>query len=136
MDRIRFNADPNPALLVNADLDTDPGLDFPNKLQLEKVCFCFSLGLHKGRPSYRRSLYPLKGIITSKIVIKFHVWVSFAPSIRIQPTNMNADPCRSGSGTPKLVLSHRTLIQARIQNQDFDKAEPGSAKKYGSATLV
>ncbi len=73
------------------------------KLQLEiqlsfswsKIAIYLSLGLHKGRPSYRRSLQPSKENIqhfkTWKLCIFFYFYGSFLPSwIRIR--NLNADP--------------------------------------------
>jgi hypothetical protein len=67
--RISFNADPDPAFFANAD--PGPGFWWPKigkKLQLiqkfvfvwSKFAFYLSLGLRKGRPSYRRSLHSSK----------------------------------------------------------------------------
>jgi hypothetical protein len=55
-----------------------------------KLAVYLSLGLHEGRPSYRTSLQPSKGKITSKHKIVLHFFLllwSFSPSwirIRIQ----------------------------------------------------
>jgi hypothetical protein len=69
---IGFSADPNPALLIKADPVPypDPGFDGQKfkKSIAEKSCFSIktcnlSLGLQKGRPSYRKSLQPSKAKI-------------------------------------------------------------------------
>ncbi len=72
-----------------------------------------SIGLHEGRPSYRRSLQPQKKTSgTSKLYISSIFEGQFLPTwtrIWIYPTNINGDPCdririRSGS-TP--VVPHK-----------------------------
>jgi hypothetical protein len=62
-----------------------------------KTTIYLSLGLHKGRPSYRRSLQPSKKNIqhfkTWKFCTFFYFCGSFSPSwIRIRIRNLNADP--------------------------------------------
>jgi hypothetical protein len=77
-----------------------------------KIAIYLSLGLHKGRPSYRRSLHPSKeNIWHFKTGIFFTFEGHLGPpgsrsgscpmriQIRIQPTKMNADPCGSRSAT-------------------------------------
>jgi hypothetical protein len=108
-----FNADldtdPDPAFFLIAD--PDPGYGsrvwWPNIEKIyswkfnfyhleQKLLFFLSLGLHKGRPSYRRSLQPSKENIQylkpwKFWTFKFYFCVSFLPSwIRIR--NLNADP--------------------------------------------
>ncbi len=102
-----FNADsdPDPAFFLIAD--PDPGFDDLKwkKLQMiknyiffgSKTTIYLSLGLHKGRPSNRRSLQPLKENIqhfkTWKFCTFFYFCASFLPSwIRIRISNLNADP--------------------------------------------
>jgi hypothetical protein len=69
-----LNTDPDPAFQVNPDpvpdLDPNSGFWWPKmtkKIKLKKIIFFkskiaiyLSLGLHNGRPSYRRSLQPSK----------------------------------------------------------------------------
>ncbi len=65
----------------------------------------FQLGLHKWRPSYRRSLHPPKENVQHFKTWNFFTFsVSFCPPgsafpmlIWIQPTKVNADPYGSGS---------------------------------------
>ncbi len=107
-----FNADPDtdpdPAFFIIADPDSGSGsrLLWPKidkKLLLKKKLNFFgskttiylSLGLHKERPSYRRSLQPSKENIqylkTWKFWTFFYFCGLFLPSwIRIR--NLNADP--------------------------------------------
>ncbi len=126
-----FNADPDtdPDLAFFLIADPDPGSGsrllwskIDKKLLLKKklnffgskTTICLSLGLHKGRPSYRRSLQPSKENIqywkTWKFWIFFSFCGSFLPSwIRIRihnlnadpdpATQINADPCGSGYGS-------------------------------------
>ena len=106
--------------------DPDPGFDdlkFKKFIAGNLISFSWSkiaiylfLGLHKGRPSYRRSLQPSKENIqylkTWKFWTFFNFCGSFLPSwirIRIRnlnadpdpdpATQINADPCGSGSKT-------------------------------------
>jgi hypothetical protein len=74
--------DPDTAFYVNADADPDPGL-------------------HKGRPSNRRSLYPSKKHLALQKLNSGppESGSVFPMLIRIQPTKMNAAPCGSGSAT-------------------------------------
>ncbi len=108
-----FNADPDtdpdPAFFLIADPDSgfripdpDPGFD---DLKLKKnlifsfwstIAIYLSLGLHKRRPSYKRSLQPSKENIqhfkTWKFWTFFYFCGSFLPSwIRIRIRNLNAD---------------------------------------------
>jgi hypothetical protein len=70
------------------------------KFKAEKTTIYLSLGLYKGRPSYRRSLQ------SSKENMKFlnfflFLWVIFAllDQVPHSATQINADPCGSGSAT-------------------------------------
>ncbi len=70
---------------------------------LSKIAIYLSLGLHKGRSCYRRSL-ALKNLNFLHFCESFGPPGSesgsvFAMRIRILPTKMNADPCGSGSAT-------------------------------------
>ncbi len=76
-------------------LDPDPVF----KSSGSHIAMYLSLGLHKGRPSYRRSLPPSKKNIqhfkTWTFLIFYLFFGSFLPSwIRIQPTSIQ---CGSGS---------------------------------------
>jgi hypothetical protein len=115
-----FNADPDPAFFSNCSSGFRiriQGLMTENwkKLQLKKKLIFFlgskttiylSLGLHKGGQSYRRSLQPSKKNIqhykTWKLSTFFiFLWVIF-PLLDPDPdpaTQINADPCGSGSET-------------------------------------
>ncbi len=84
---------------LNTDLDTDPGFWWP---KIEKIyswkknikkCYhtiiYLSLDLHKGSPSYKRSLQPLQrehsALQNMKFLYFFHFFVSFLSSwIRIR----------------------------------------------------
>ncbi len=89
---------------------------------LIKIAIYLSLGLHKGRPSYRRSLQFSKENIQHfkrwKFCPFFYFFGSFLPSwIRISnlyadpdpdpAAQINADPCGSGSGYGSETLSTR-----------------------------
>jgi hypothetical protein len=116
---IGFNADldrdPDPVFFVNADPDPEPDPGFwwqkigKNYSRKQLVFFLYlklqflSLGLHKGRPSYRRSLHPFKentSHFKTKIFFTFFLGLFGPPGsgslfpmrIRIQPTKMIADP--------------------------------------------
>ena len=80
---------------------------------MDQTTIYLSLGLHKGRPSYRRSLQPSKKNIqdfkTWKFCTFFYFCGQFFPSwsrirnLNADPdpdpaTQINADPCGSGSG--------------------------------------
>jgi hypothetical protein len=95
-----------------------------------KISINLSLGLHKGRPSYcRRSLQPSKENIQHFKAWKFSfflfLWVIFALLIRIRnlnadldpdpATQINADPCGSGSAT--LLPTHTALCTEQNRNQ-------------------
>ncbi len=69
-DSLNPGRDPDPAFQVNPDPDlgflwlkTEEKIQLTNFLNIflwSKIVICLSLGLHKGRPSYRRSLHPPK----------------------------------------------------------------------------
>jgi hypothetical protein len=100
---IGFSADPDPAFFVRSKVLIDDQ-KLEKKFAAENVLHIFlikkcnllipSLGLYKGRPSYRRSLHPSKKKTSSTQNLNFlHFCGSFWPSwIRNQPTKMNADP--------------------------------------------
>ncbi len=126
-----FNADPDtdpdPEFYLIADPDSGSGSrvwwsKIEKNLLLEilflfsrsKIAIYLSLGLHKGRPSYRRSLQPSKENIQHfkrwKFCPFFNFFGSFLPSwIRIRIRNLyadpdpaaqiNADPCGPGYGS-------------------------------------
>jgi hypothetical protein len=95
--------------------DPDPGFDDLKwkKITAEKNIYFFfgskttiylSQGLHKGRPSYRRSLLTLKreypALQNMKILSFFlFLWVIFALLDPDPATQINADPSGSGSET-------------------------------------
>ncbi len=65
-----------------------------------KIAIYLSVGLHKGRPSYRRSLQPQKSTSDMKFLNFFlFFWVIFAL----------LDPDQSGSGSETLKLVWRSL---------------------------
>jgi hypothetical protein len=87
----------------------------------QKLQFTIFLGLHKGRPSYRRSLQPSKENIQYLKTWKFWTFFYFCGSflsswIRIRnlnavpdpdpATQINADPCGSGYGSGSETLPH------------------------------
>ncbi len=70
-----FNADPDtdPALFLIAD--PDPGFWWPKIekiLKLKKIAIYLSLGLYKGRPSYRRNFSFQKKASSNSKNMKFH----------------------------------------------------------------
>ena len=86
----------------------------------QKIAIYLSLGLHKGRPSYRKSLHPSKENIQYLQNIKIldfflFLWVIFA---LLDPdpdpaTQINADPCGSGSETlEKADITHIHMRKA------------------------
>jgi hypothetical protein len=94
------DTNPDPALQVNPDPDKNRIQGFDDqKLQKfffffffrSEIAICLSLGLHKGRPNYRRSLQPSKEITSIqkiKFVNCFLFSGSFLPSwIRIRNTD-------------------------------------------------
>jgi hypothetical protein len=72
-----------------------------------KIAIYLSLGLYKGRPSYRRSLQPSKRTSSNskhEISLPYFLWVIFA---LLDPdpdpaTQIIADPCGFGSGSATL----------------------------------
>ncbi len=81
----------------------------------EKLQFMYlSLGLHKERPSTtNRRLHTFKterpGLQNMKFLNFFLFLWLFLPSwiqIRIQPTKINVDPCRSGSRSEALLITY------------------------------
>jgi hypothetical protein len=81
---------------------------------LIKIAIYLSLGLHKGRLSYKRSLQPSKENIQHfkkrNCFPFFYICGTFLPSwirIRLQLTKINADPCWSGYGSEILVLLNK-----------------------------
>ncbi len=141
-----FNADPDtdpdPAFFLIADPDSGSGSririqDFMTKnwkkITAEKKLNFFGskttiylfLGLHKGRPWYRRSLQLSKENIQFLKTWKFwtfflFLWVIFA-LLDQDPdpaTQINADPCGSGYGSEtlddrKLQICYRRKVMAR-----------------------
>ncbi len=116
--RIGFNADLDPAFLVKADSDADPNSDPCSvrvmmtknckKLQQEKfrfywskVAIYLSLGLHKGRPSYRIIIYPSKESIQH-----FKTWISFTFFV-----GHFCFLCGSGSCRPKMNVDTSGYLQ-------------------------
>jgi hypothetical protein len=106
---IGYIADPDLAFLVNADPDPDGyrvlttkvckifqlKIQFFNKRKLQ-----FSLCLHEGRLSYRRSLQPSKYAVSSLFSVND---VIFVP-----PDPKPADYDQSGSGSTTLVSKEET----------------------------
>ncbi len=105
-----------------------------NKFFGSKTTIYLSQGLHKGRPSYRRSLQPSKQNIqylkTWKFWTFFNFCGSFLPSwIRIRIRNLNADPdpdpatqinadlCGSGSGSETLFSAPTEFICQRSSSE-------------------
>ncbi len=128
--RIGFNADP----------DLDPGFWWQKIIKInswtcftkyffdQKLLFTYpgSLSLHKGRPSYRRSLHPQKRTSsTSKLESSSLLWVHFGPP----ESNTDPDPadqieCGSGSTTLTLTaLPYHPFTGITIH---FNKEEIGS----------
>jgi hypothetical protein len=77
-----------------------------------KIAIYLTLGHHKGRPSYRRSLQPSKENIQHFKILSLTFfflgsvlpsWLPFPMRIRIQRTKINADPCGFGSVSKTLV---------------------------------
>jgi hypothetical protein len=96
------------------------------KFLLIKNALYLSLGLHKGRPSYRRSLHPSKEISrTKKFELSSHLWGHFCPPesgsgsvfpmwirILIRPSKMNGEPRGSGLGSGSTTLAElHTVIK-------------------------
>ncbi len=101
---------PDPAFQVNPDPDTDPG--FWRKKYIwnfvfffwSKIAIYWSVGLHKGRPSYRRSLQPSKENIQHikrwNLLTVFYFSAPFTPSwIRIPIQGPHWIRIQSGSTT-------------------------------------
>ncbi len=78
-----------------------------------KIAIYLSLGLHRGCTSYKRSLQPSKENIqhfkTWNLYFFLNLWVIFA--LLDPPTQINADPCRSGSTTLVLWWTKITSIK-------------------------
>jgi hypothetical protein len=92
--------------------------DITWKNTAEKFIIYLSLGLYKGRPSYRRTLQPSKENIQPFQVpdMKFlHFFLSFRPSlIRIRIPNADPDPAyqnQRGSGSKTLLNRLHALFR-------------------------
>ncbi len=94
---------------------------------ISQIAIYLSLGLHKGRPIYRRSLHSSKENKTSSKLKLVHFCGSFWPSwiripfvfamrIRIHPTKMNADPDPWGRYTRRWILKRGVFL---IQQQCY-----------------
>ncbi len=86
-----------------------------------------NLALYPRRLSYRRSSKEnIQHFKTWNFFLFFYFRGSFLPSwIRIQPTKINADPCRSGSETLKLsyilISKGYDLLQIFCYSRNFRK---------------
>ncbi len=118
--RIRIT-DPDPAFFLIAD--QDPGFDdlkFKKNLQLEiyfsfswsKFAIYLSLGLHKGRTSYRRSLQPSKENIQHFKTWKFCTFFYFCGSFFAL---MDPDPATQINPDPQPCIKNTNLQQKRRQ---------------------
>ena len=124
-----FNADPDPEFFLIADPDPDPGFDdlkLTKNIQLEikflfywsKIGIYLSLGLHKGRPSNRRSLQPWKENIQH-----FKTWKLCPFSIFVE----FFCPPGSGSGSAiwmRIRIQQLKLIRIRIRNPVSSSPSP------------
>ncbi len=98
-----FKADPDPAFL---------SMRIQIRIQELKIAICFSQGLSKGRPSYKRSLHPLKENIQHfKNWNLFTVVGYFGPpesGFGSADHNDCADTC--GSGTTDAKLQTKDIV--------------------------
>ncbi len=109
-----------------------------------KIAIYLSLSLHEGRPSYRRSLHPLKSEH-----LAFQTWIFFSfvghfgpPGsgsvfpmrirVQIQPTKMNADSCGSGSRSRSTTLSGNYV---NCWYDEQDGIDIGSSHVFYSASF-
>jgi hypothetical protein len=94
-----------------------------NVIVFLKIAIYSSLGLHKGRSSYRRNLQPSKDNIhhfkTSHLFFFYFCGSCFPPWIRTQRTKIKCNSMRSGSPTLGCGVGSRERMNA-------DKYEPYS----------
>jgi hypothetical protein len=81
-------------------------------LLTKKIAIYLSSDLHKGRPIYR-GLQPSKRTLSTTNMKFFllSLWVILPSWIRIQPTKINANPCRFGSKTLNLTIQKIRITQ-------------------------
>ncbi len=117
--------------------DPDPGFWWPNiekSIQLKKITFfkienynipTVFLGLHKGRPSYRRSLQPIKENILHLKTWKFLIFLYFCVICALLDpdplTSLNPDPIRIRIRTLFLKINAGCTSKRLETGQDSQK---------------